>query len=141
MSNEALEETVQEEQFDAKAIEQQMVEIAQNRAEDPAETAAMVYTMYRPEFAKRAAKLSSRAKSRLIAMLTQYPLNGETIKFSNELEKECYFLADSMIQAKFVLMMDTYKDAATEMVQAQDEFLFNKEEVEALEKEGNNDGL
>lgn len=134
--SEALEETtVQEEKFDAKAIEQDMIDIAQNRAQDPSETAAMVYHMYRPEFIKRVATLSSRAKSRLIAMLVQYPLNGNDIKFSSELEKECYFFADSMIQAKFVLMMDTYKDAAQEMVNAQDEFIFNKEEAEKLNKE------
>lgn len=138
MSNEALkEENVQEEpKFDAKAIEQEMIDIAQNRTEDPAETAAMVYHMYRPEFIKRVTTLSSRAKSRLIAMLVQYPLDGNNIKFSSELEKEVYFLADSMIQAKFVLMMDTYKDAANEMVNAQDEFIFNKEEAEKLSKEG-----
>lgn len=138
--SEALEETnVQEEvkEFDAKAIEAEMLEIAQKRAEDPAETAAMVYTMYRPEFIKRATQLSSRAKSRLIAMLVQYPLNGNNITFSSELEKEVYFLADSMIQAKFVLMMDGYKEAANEMMQAQDEFIFNKEAAEKLNTEEN----
>lgn len=134
---EALENEV-EEKFDAKAIEQEMIDIAQNRADDPAETAAMVYTMYRPEFIKRATQLSSRAKSRLIAMLVQYPLNGDNIKFSSELEKEVYFFADSMIQAKFVLLMDSYKDAASELVKAQDEFIFNKEEIEKLDNEDGN---
>ena len=130
-----------EEKFDAKAIEEEMIQIAQNRAEDPAETAAMVYHMYRPEFIKRVVKLSSRAKSRLIAMLVQYPLNGDNIKFSNDEEKAVYFLADSMIQAKFVLMMDAYKAGAEELVKAQDEFIFNKEEVETLLKEGEESGL
>jgi hypothetical protein len=140
--SEALEETtVQEEKFDAKAIEQEMLEMAQNRAEDPAETAAMVYHMYRPEFIKRVTKLSSRAKSRLIAMLVQYPLNGEGIKFPNDDEKACYFLADSMIQAKFVLMLDSYKEGAQELIKAQEEFIFNKEEVEALTTEGENNGI
>lgn len=127
--------------FDPKEIERQMIEIAENRAEDPAETAAMVYTMYRPEFIKRATKLSSRAKSRLIAMLVQYPLNGNNIQFANEFEKEIYFLADSMIQAKFVLMLDTYKEGAEQIVAAQDEFVFNKEEAEKLNNEGEENGL
>ena len=128
--------TEEVEKFDAKAIEEEMIKIAENRAQDPGETAAMVYHMYRPEYIKRVTKLSSRAKSRLLAMLVQYPLNGDNVKFSSELEKETYFFADSMIQAKFVLMMDSYKDAATELVQAQDEFIFNKEEAESLAKEG-----
>ena len=127
-----LESSVPEEKFDAKAIEEEMIKIAENRAQDPGETAAMVYHMYRPEFIKRAVKLSSRAKSRLIAMLVQYPLNGNDIKFSSELEKECYFFADSMIQAKFVLMMDTYKNSAEEMVQAQDEFIFGKPDKDGI---------
>jgi lysine/ornithine N-monooxygenase len=137
--SEALQEEIDgnvEAPFDAKAIEAEMIRIAENRANDPGETAAMVYHMYRPEFIKRVTKLSSRAKSRLIAMLVQYPLNGNDIKFSSELEKECYFFADSMIQAKFVLMLDTYKESAEGLVQAQDEFIFNKEEVENLDKVG-----
>jgi lysine/ornithine N-monooxygenase len=139
--NQELEQAILEssepiEKFDAKAIEEEMIKIAENRAQDPGETAAMVYHMYRPEFVNRVTKLSSRAKSRLIAMLVQYPLNGNDIKFSSELEKECYFFASSMIEAKFVLMLDQYKEGAEELVKAQDEFIFNKEEVENLVKEG-----
>ena len=50
-------------------------------------------------------------------------------------------IADSMIQAKFCLMMDTYKEGAETLVKAQDEFIFNKEEVEKLQKEGETNGL
>jgi hypothetical protein len=121
--------------FDAKKVEDEMLEIAKNRAQDPSETAAMVYHMYRPEFLKRLPKLSARARVRVLEMLVQYPLNAEKVKFHSELEKEVYFFADSMIQAKFVLLMDQYKEAAQELVQAQDEFIFNKEEAEKLNKE------
>lgn len=134
--SEALQENTEETTFDPKEVERQMIEAAQARSEDPAESAAMVYTMYRPEFLKRARKLSARARSRVLEMLVQYPLNGDTIKFTSELEKEVYFLADSMIQAKFVLMLDTYKAGANELVQAQDEFIFNKEEAESLGSTG-----
>lgn len=137
LENAILDSTPEEvEKFDAKKIEAEMLEIAQNRAQDPGETAAMVYHMYRPEFLKRLPKLSARARVRVLEMLVQYPLNAEKVKFHSELEKETYFFADSMIQAKFVLMMDTYKEAAEEMVKAQDEFIFNKEEAEVLAKEG-----
>ena len=124
-----------EEKIDPKEIERQMLEEAKKRTEDPAETAAMVYTMYRPEFLSRCRKLSSRARARVLEMLVQYPLNGETIKFTSELEKEVYFLADSMIQAKFVLLMGTYKDSAEQLVKAQDEFVFGKEMEKMYEKE------
>lgn len=141
MSNEALEndenignvEIAPVKLYDPKEVEKQMIESAQNRADDPAESAAMIYTMYRPEFLRRAKKLSSRGKARVLELLVQYPLNGEAV-FSNELEKEAYFLADSMIQAKFVLMMETYKNSAEQLVTAQDEFIFNaKTEEETVE--------
>lgn len=136
--SEALEETPK--LYDPKEVEKQMIDAAQKNVEDPAEQAAMIYTMYRPEFLRRSKKLSARGRSRVLELLVQYPLNGE-VKFSNELEKEAYFLADSMIQAKFVLMMETYKNGAEQLITAQDEFIFNKEEAEALVTEGETSGL
>lgn len=135
------EETNNEEQkADGRKIENDMISAAQNRAEDPAETAAMVYTMYRPEFLKRVRKLSARARARVLEMLVQYPLTEKTMKFTSDLEREVFFLADSMIQSKFVLMMDTYKQSAEQLVQAQDEFIFGQEnnnvETTEQEKEG-----
>ena len=123
-------ETVVEDtpKIDARQLELDMIAEAQNRAQDPAETAAMVYTMYRAQYLARVNKLSGRAKNRVLNMLVQYPLNGENIKFTSDLEKEVYFLADSMIQAKFVLMMETYKNGAEQLVTAQEEFIFNADE-------------
>lgn len=121
--------------YDPREVERQMIEDAQNRAQDPAETAAMVYTMYRAQYLARVDKLSGRAKSRVLNMLVQYPLNGENIKFTSDLEKEVYFLADSMIQSKFVLMLGIYKEGAEQLMEAQDEFVFNQEEISKLDTE------
>lgn len=132
---EELQEQTEDPVFDADKIERDMISAAQNAAQDPAEIAAKVYTMYRPEFLRRAAKLSSRGKTRVLEALVQYPLNGD-VNFPNELEKEAYMFADSMVQSKFVLMMNIYKDSTEELIRAQDEFVFNQEEVEKLNKEG-----
>lgn len=127
-----------EPKVDGKTLEQAMITEAQNRAQDPAETAAMVYTMYRAQYLARVNKLSNRARNRVLNMIVQYPLNGENIKFTSDLEKEVYFLADSMVQAKFVLMLETYKEGAEHLVTAQEEFIFNAEEKSVgLEGESN----
>jgi replicative DNA helicase len=123
-----------EEKFDAKAIEQEMLEAAQNRAVDPAESAAMVYHMYKPELLRRLPKLSTRALRRVFQLVIEHPLNDKALKATTQLEQEVFMLADSMLQSKFVLMMDTYKDGAEQLVNAQDE-IFKGQVTETVEFE------
>lgn len=117
---------------DHKEIERQMLEAAKNRADDPAETAAMIYTMYKPEFLKRLKGLSSRAKSRVLQLLVEHPLNDKALASTSQLEREVVYLGTSMLEAKFVMVMNVYKEGAEQLVQAQDEFLFKETE----EKQG-----
>lgn len=121
---------------DHKEIERQMLEAAKNRADDPAETAAMIYTMYKPEFLKRLKGLSSRAKSRVLQLLVEHPLNDKALASTSQLEREVVYLGTSMLEAKFVMVMNVYKEGAEQLVQAQDEFLFKETE----EKQGENNG-
>jgi hypothetical protein len=130
-------------QYDAKAIEDEMLQAAQNRAVDPGESAAMVYHMYKPEVLKRIPKLSQKAMRRVLQLLIEHPLNDKALAATSTLEKEFFLLADSMLQAKFVLLMETYKDGAEQLVAAQDK-LFEGQITESLEfetKEGENNGL
>lgn len=112
---------------DARQIEQEMLHAAQNRAVDPAESAAMVFHMYKPELLKRLPKLSQKAMRRVLQLLIEYPLNDKKLAGTSQLEKEVFLLADSMLQSKFVMMMDVYKDGAEQLVAAQDETIFGKE--------------
>lgn len=120
---------------DARQIEQDMLQAAQNRAVDPAESAAMVYHMYKPEVLKRLPKLSQKAMRRVLQLLIEHPLNDKALTATSQIEKEFFMLADSMLQAKFVLMMDTYKDGAEQLVAAQDEMVFGKEAEAVVSEE------
>lgn len=124
--------------YDAKAIEQEMLAAAENRAVDPAESAAMVFHMYKPEVLKRIPKLSSKAMRRVFQLLIEYPLNDKKLAGTSQIEREVFMLADAMLQSKFIMMLDVYKDGAEQLVAAQDELLFGKEaetEVEAIKGE------
>lgn len=112
---------------DAKAIEQEMLQAAENRAVDPAESAAMVFHMYKPELLKRIPKLSQKAMRRVLQLLIEYPLNDKKLAGTSNLEKEVFLLADAMLQSKFIMMMDVYKDGAEQLIKAQEETIFGKE--------------
>lgn len=112
---------------DARAVEQEMLQAAQNRAVDPAESAAMVFHMYKPELLKRIPKLSQKAMRRVLQLLVEYPLNDKQLTGTSALEKEVFLLADAMLQSKFIMMMDVYKDGAEQLIKAQEETIFGKE--------------
>lgn len=118
------------EKFDGKQIEQDMIKAAENRAVDPAETAAMVFTMYKPEVSKRLSMLSSKQMRRLLKNLIEYPLNEKEMKTFSKLENEFFMLASAMLESKFIMMQQTYMESAEELVKAQDELIFGKETTE-----------
>lgn len=126
-------------QYDPKEVEQELLEAAKRRAEDPAETAAMVYTMYKPEFLRRLKGLSSRAKTRLIRLLIEHPLNEKDFAATTQIEREAFLLGNSMLEAKFVMIMDTYKEGAEHLIQAQEELLF-EDNVQVKENEDASNG-
>lgn len=127
VSNEEASVDIDLPKVDAKAIEQEMLQAAENRAVDPAESAAMVFHMYKPELYKRIPKLSQKAMRRVLQLLIEYPLNDKKLAGTSQLEKEVFLLADAMLQSKFIMMMDVYKDGAEQLIKAQEETIFGKE--------------
>lgn len=106
------------EKVDPREVERELLEDAKRRSEDPIETAGLVYTMYLPEFLKRVRQLSSRGRARVLESLVQYPLATKDINLSNQLEKEVFYFADSMLQAKFIMMQATYLESQQELINA-----------------------
>lgn len=116
--SEAIEENV-EQKVDPVQIEKELLAEAKKKSEDPAEQAAMVFTMYKANFESAMKNLRKKgAHERLLKALVMSPL--EKIELITEAEKEAFFFGDSMIQAKFVMMMDTYRNSAQELIDAQD---------------------
>lgn len=106
---------------DAKKIENDMLQAAENRAVDPGESAAMVFHMYKPEVLKRLPVLSSKQMRRLLRKLIEYPLNENELKGFSKIENEFFLLADAMLQSKFIMMQQAYLESAEQLVKAQDE--------------------
>lgn len=134
VSNEEVSVEMEVPKADAKKIEQEMLAAAQNRAVDPAESAAMVFHMYKPEMLKRLQMLSSKQMRRLLRKLVEYPLNEAEMKGFSRLENEYFLLADAMLQSKFIMMQQTYMESAEELVKAQEEMVFGKEAEEKGEE-------
>lgn len=104
--------------FDPKEVEAELVRIAQERAEDPTETAAGAYRTYLPFFKANLSKLSSRGLRRLINFCVCYPLEQDDIKAASEFEKEMMHLTNTLIEAKLIMIMDTYRRNAEQLYDA-----------------------
>lgn len=120
MSEETKIETTEEPKlnFDPKQVETELVKIAQERAEDPVETAASTYRVYLPFYDKNKGKLSVRAMRRLVDFLVKYPLEKEKPGAVTPFEREMMELVNTLIQAKFVMILGTFNEHAEQLYQA-----------------------
>lgn len=114
--------------FDPKQIERQMIEAAEARAQDPTEMAAQMYGMYVPHYKRIVPKLSTRSLRRVLNYLVLYPLEQDTVKPTSELEKQVMQLVSNLVEAKIVMIMDTYRHHAEELYEAANKELTPEEE-------------
>lgn len=137
------EETVEEDRipFDPKQVEQDMIAAAQARAQDPGEMAATMYRMYVPHFKAGVTKLSTRALRRVLLGAVLYPLEQNDFKGHSEFEKQMIQLVSSLLECKFVMIMDTFNANAQQIAEEAERPLTKEEEAEIekeLNKENNN---
>ena len=116
--------------FDPKQVEAELVRIAQERAEDPVETAASTYKIYLPFFDANLKKLSVRGMRRLCNFLVKYPLEQDDIKAASPFEREMMELVNTLVQAKFVMILGTYNEHAEELYEAANTPLTPEQEAE-----------
>ena len=95
------------EEFDSKAIEEELLAKAEANAEDPMQQASAMFGLYMPKFKQGVDKLSSRAKSRVLKALIEYPLNEKAYQHSSHHEKEMVAIGDAVLQAKFLMVLTT----------------------------------
>lgn len=104
--------------FDPKEVEAQLVKMAHERAEDPVETAGAAYKIYVPYYKAQRSKLTTRALRRILDFLILYPLESNKANATSELEREMMELCNTLIQAKFVMILDTYRGEAERLYNA-----------------------
>lgn len=118
--------------FDPKAVEAELVRMAQERAEDPVETAASTYRLYLPYFKGQLPKLSTRALRRLVEFLVLHPLEKEKAGATTEVEREMMELTNTLVQAKFVMILATYNQHAEELYNAATNPLTEEEAAQVI---------
>lgn len=109
--SEALEQPVAEAPVDGAVVEANLLE--QERAKqaemDPVEIAARMLTVYTPRFNILVDKLSSRQLKRVTKSIVEFPL-GKTYKHTDALEQEVFALGKALLDAKYVMIAQTYAD-------------------------------
>lgn len=118
--------------FDPKEVEAQLVKIAQERAEDPAEVAAQTFRIYLPFYKANRSKLSTRALRRILDFLVLYPLESDKVGATSETEREMMELVNTLIQAKFVMILDTYRANAETLYDAANTPLTEEEAAQVI---------
>lgn len=97
-------------QIDPVELEAAMVEKERKRLEaepDPVEIASMMLTLYTPRFCAIVDRLSNRQLRRVTKSIVEFPI-GKTYKHNDPLEAECFAIAKNLMDAKYVLIADTY---------------------------------
>ena len=117
-------------EYNPKEIEDELIRQANERAADPGESAAQAYSMYVPHFKRLMPKMSVRGLRRVINYMVLYPLEQDAIKNANELEKQFMQLVNSLVEAKFIMIMDTYNQHAQELYDAQNKELTTEQETD-----------
>lgn len=134
MSEETVVEVQEEKKlaFDPKEVEAQLVKMAQERAEDPVETAASAYRMYLPYYRANLPKMSTRALRRIIKFIVEYPLEKADIGAANDYEREMMELINTLVQAKFVMILATFNQSAEQLHEAVNSPLTEEEAAQVI---------
>lgn len=90
----------------AEVIEE-LPQQSQSVSNNPEEIAATMFTLYLPRFQAAVDRLSNKALRRVLKALIEYPLVDEEYKFSTELEKDTFFVAERLILAKMMMIQHT----------------------------------
>ena len=120
---------------DIKEIEEKL--IANKSYTDPLNAAANMYGLYMPKFKQGVDMLSSKALRRLIKALIEYPLEEAKYNHSTPLEKQLMSIGHAVLEAKFLMILETYNNHMSELQEALDpntEAVLTDEEKQELEK-------
>lgn len=110
----------------AEVIEE-LPQQSQSVSNNPEEIAATMFTLYLPRFQASVDRLSNKALRRVLKALIEYPLVDEEYKFSSELEKDTFFVAERLILAKMMMIQHTLFN--------NEELLQSAEQSDSLETE------
>lgn len=110
------------EQADGKQVEQELLKEAAQEAQamSPEDVASQLLYMYTPIYENFVNGLSTKAMRRLLKKLVTYPLNDKEMNSTSPQEEQAFQIGNRLLEAKYVLIMDTYAKNIEQM-QAQSE--------------------
>lgn len=135
------ENKVEEQRFDPKEVERQMVQEEldrRNKEPDPLEIASMMLTLYTPRFCALVDQLSSRQLKRLVKALVEYPV-GREYSHRDKLEAEAAAIGHNLLDAKAALLFATYHEHRDEIIRQAEEAQATADNVEIETVFGNNE--
>lgn len=91
--------------INADELEQTLLEMAQARVDDPAETYAQVFSSYMPRFNLLMNTLNAKGKVRVINFIMQYPFNEKAYKAVSKAEQEAMAIGHAILEAKYSMIM------------------------------------
>lgn len=131
--------------LDPVEVEKTMIAREQAKSEEiePVELASMMLTLYTPRFNAIVDKLSSRQLRRVTKSIVEFPV-GKTYKHTDALEAEAFAIGKNLLDAKYVLVANTYnenrelilKQAAEAAANTTTEVLYGEEAVEKEKENG-----
>ena len=135
------EEVVEQPKLDPADVEKRMIEREQRRSEDvdPVEIASMMLTVYTPRFCNLVDKLSSRQLRRVTKSIVEYPV-GKTYKHTDKLEQECFAIGKNLLDAKYVLVANTYNENREKILEQAAQAAANITTETVFGEEGKEDG-
>ena len=100
---------------EAAQLEKEMIKQAQTQETPPEEVAAAMFNLYLPRFQLMVDKLSNKSLKRVLKALIEYPLVEEDVKFSSDLEKETFLVAENLILAKIMMINHTLMEQQVDL--------------------------
>jgi hypothetical protein len=96
--------------LDPKQVEQDLLaetlqQMADARADDPAEVYAQVFNTYLPRFNLIMNNLNAKGKVRVINFIMQYPFNEKAYKAVSKTEQEAMAIGHAILEAKYSMIM------------------------------------
>jgi hypothetical protein len=105
------------EEVEAAMLEAERVKAAQA---DPVEIASMMLTLYTPRFCGIIDTLSNRQLRRVIKSLIEFPV-GRDYEHRDKAEREAFAIGNRLMDAKYVLVANSYNEHREELMKAVDE--------------------
>ena len=113
-----MEENVEEKtvNLSPEEVEQEMIRMAEEHAEDITGMALSTYRQLHPRFMMGIHRLSSKGRVRLLKALMDYPVNPARYQL-NEFEREMLEIGSMVLESKFIMIMNTYAENMDAMMQ------------------------